>query len=221
MKNIGLTLALVVSLSLGLVGCAARSVRSDYAMTPDSTEGIVIVSISHDDAGGRRTKATFFLDGGGLLGGDGKLLRSLPERVPGFTGGSSFEDCYGQVLALSLPAGRHQIDGWSIAANMGLHISPKQKPAPLVFDVVAGKIVYLGNLHAHLLMGKNVFGVTIVGDSTPEVRDERTRDIPIIEESHPQFKGKIVATLLPLGAWTTNSDTVRTIDPILVTPTRR
>jgi hypothetical protein len=186
-------------LMLTLAGCAAKSIQSDYLPKDDQNEGIVFFSVSHDLVGGRIAKAIFYLDGG-ITSGKGSMVFSLPDAFPGISAGSQFKDSYGQLIALALPAGKHQIDSWQIANGRGLRIFAN-KPSPLEFNVLAGKAKYLGNLHANLQTGKYLFGMTIVGNGYPEIRDRRARDVEAFEKKYPQFKGKVLIEMLALGPW--------------------
>ena len=199
---------LIVTLS----GCAAKSVQKDFTFKDDqSNEGLVFFSVSHDLAGGRGAKAIFYLDGG-VTSGTGSMVFSLREAFPGIPAGSEFEDSYGQLVALALPVGKHQIDGWQITNGTGARIYPREKPAPLEFHVQAGQAKYLGNLHANLQTGRNLFEVTIVGNGYPEVRDRRDRDVEIFEARYPQFKGKVVIEPFALGPWIGKSGTRTQVD---------
>jgi hypothetical protein len=193
-----------------LAGCAAKTIQGDYSSKDDQNEGIVFFSISHDLVGGRAAKAIFYLDGGVTSGGS--MVFSLPEAFPGISAGSQFKDSYGQLIALALPAGKHQIDSWQIFNGKGLRIFPREKPSPLEFNVQAGQAKYLGNLHANLQTGKNVFGMTIVGNGSPEVRDRRDRDVENFEKKYPQFKGKILIETLALGPWISAAGTYTQMD---------
>jgi hypothetical protein len=186
---------------LVLAGCASRSVPKNFALDPAKNEGIVVVSASHDPSGGRAARAWFDIDGGPATG-EGGLLVSLPDAFPGIQGGSDLEDGYGKVFALSLPAGRHMITSWRVSYRNSVMIHPILAPTPLVFDVVAGQVKYIGDLHAHLLMGKSLFGLSALGNAYPEVLDEHERDIAVFDERYPQWKGKVAVDLLKLGPWT-------------------
>lgn len=196
-----------------LTGCAATSIQKDFTFKAGANEGIVVVSVSHDLAGKRASKAIFYMDEG--LPSGRSLLFSLGEAAPGITRGSEFKDSYGQLLVLSLPAGKHTIDSWQITNGTGLRIFPKEKPQPLVFDVMSGQIKYLGNLHANLATGKNIFGITIIGNGYPEIRDQQQRDIPIFEDRYPQFKNKIVIDLLQPGPWIHAPETRKQVDSVI------
>lgn len=200
-----------------LAGCAAKSIQKDYSFSNETADqGIVVVSVSHDLEGTRRTSAIFYMDGGVTNGG--QMLRSLDEAMPGMNRASEFKDSYGHLLVLALPSGRHTIDSWQITNGSGLRVFPRNKPTPLAFDVAPGQVTYLGNLHANLMTGKNVFGITITGDGYPEVRNQQQRDIALFENKYPQFKDKVVVKLLPLGPWAESLDTWKQTDPIITTP---
>lgn len=204
-----------------LAGCAVKSVQRDYALDEKSGKGIVIISVSHDQRGSRALNAIFYVDfKPGLVMPEHMMLKTLGETFPGVTKGSEFKDSYGQVLALELPAGTHQINSWRAARSGGFEITPREVPPPLVFEVAAGKIQYLGNLHLILQGGKNIFGIPVVSDAHPEVRDMRQRDLAMIERKYPQFKNNIDIALLPLGPWPEEHDTVRVVSPLHIPVTK-
>ena len=204
---------------VALTGCAAKSIRQDFSFNNVQGEGVVVFSVSHDLAGKRAAKAIFYMDGGVVSGG--LTFFSLDDAFIGIPNGSEFKDSYGHLLVVSLPAGRHVIDYWQITSGTGLRIKPSEKPAPLVFEVVSGQVKYLGNLHANIQTGKNIFGSTVTGDGYPEVRDQQQRDIPMFENKYPQFKGKIVLDLLPVGPWVQSAENRKQLDVITAPPAKR
>lgn len=212
------TITLVAVFILG--GCAAKSVKSDFSLDPSRNEGVIVVSVSHDDEGGRGTRAIIYLNGSLLTDENAKLLQSLPDIAFGIHGRSDLEDGYGQVLALALPAGHHELRSWQIAQGQ-IRLRPSETTLSLGFDLASGEIKYLGNLHAHMMYGKNIFGMTILGDGYFELRDLHERDIAIFEGKYPQFKGKAAVALLPVGPWLSGDGTRRQIDsPLLLPPPR-
>lgn len=216
--NIGRQLITACLVIVAFAGCAAKSIRNDFTFSKEQTEGIVILSVSHDLAGPRGTRAIFYMDRGAAHGGS--TLFSVDEAFPGSLRRGEFKDSHGHLLVLSLPPGKHVIDYWQITNGSGLRIFPKEKPKPLEFEVTNGKIKYLGNLHANLQTGKNIFGITITGNGYPEVIDRQTRDIPMFEDKYPQFKGKVALELLPLGPWVQSPETNRQVD-ITILPTAK
>jgi len=193
-----------------LAGCAAKSIRSDFTLSKEQAEGIIILSISHDLAGPRGTQAIFYMDGGTAHGGS--ILFSVDNNVLGVPKRGEFKDSHGHLLVLALPPGKHAIDYWQISNGSGLRIFPKEKPRPLEFEVASGSVKYLGNLHANLQTGKNIFGKNITGNGYPEVIDRQSRDIPMFEDKYPQFKGKVGLELLPLGPWVQSFETRKQTD---------
>ncbi len=210
---------LLVLFTLLLTGCAASSVQRDYSFSSKPDEGVVIVSVSFDQSGSRNFQGIFYMDQGtDGLGPFGIQLRTLREN-PLMRFGSEFKDSYGQVLALALPAGKHMINTWRFSHTPLYTIRPINKPAPLEFQVVAGTVQYLGNLHFSLEKSKILFGLSVVSDAYPEVRDQRVRDIAMIEKKYPQFKDQISMQLLPQGPWFSNGGTQTENQPIIIPKT--
>jgi hypothetical protein len=203
-----------------LVGCGAHNVRKDYQISQHPGEGIAFLSVSHDLAGGRATTAIFYLDGtGSTIDLNRKTLTSLND-VMGVRTGSDFEDTYGQIYVVPLPAGRHRITGWQITNGHNLHIFPDGPLAPLEFSVVDGQVTYLGNLHARVGLGHNIFGMEMTNDGVAEVRDRQKRDIELFNSRYPELKDKTVVSLLPLGTWG-NDDTLKRVNPTPIAPLPR
>lgn len=195
-----LIVLMLASISLA-TGCASKSIQGDYSLDTAKDEGVVVVSVSHDSWAGRKARGFFYLNGGSLSE-NGHMLVSLPDAFPGIPGGSDLKDGYGKLYVLSLPAGRHSLRSWQIEDLAGAsRIRPEKEPVPLEFQVVAGKVQYLGNLHVNLRQGKDLFGRTIVGNGYPEIREQQGRDLAIFEKKYPQLKGRASVDLLPQGPW--------------------
>jgi hypothetical protein len=208
----------VAAAALALAGCTAKSVSKDYEFkAAGKEEGLVVFSVTHDRAGRRSVRAMAYLDGGPVNGG--YLAYSIDDDF--FGGRNEFKDLYGHVIAMALPAGKHQFDSWRLASNSVFYY-PREKPPPLQFEVVPGQIKYLGNLHGNVEMGKNLFGMSVLAGGHMEVRDERARDLEKFDQRYPQFKGKVVIELLPLGPWLVSLDTLRIMDytPVLPVPSK-
>jgi len=198
-------------------GCTARSVGNDFTLSNEKSEGVVILSVSHD-LSGRNANAIFYLDG--LPAQGGSTLVSADDAIPGVHRKSEFTDSRGRLLVLALPPGRHVINYWQISNGTGLRIFPKESPPPLEFDVVSGHVKYIGNLHANLQIGKNVFEIPITADGYPEVIDRQARDLPLFESRYPQLKGKVTVDLLPIGPWMLTPETTRKTDLRVVPGTK-
>lgn len=198
--------ALLSSITI-LSGCTVRNVDENATLNPDAADGIMVVSVSHDDEAGRGIYASFGLDE------EGNLV-SLKEVVPGIPGGSEFEEVYGELYVVRLPAGEHRITGWSLHSKSGIHVRPKQQPAPLAFMIRPGQVTYIGNLHMLVATGENIFGMNILGTGHPLIQDMRQRDLAVLDENYPNLAGKAVVELIPLGPWPAVREAVdRYVDP--------
>jgi hypothetical protein len=207
-------------IGLLLAGCGPSNVRTDYHLDQHPGDGVVVLSVTHDLDAGRAATAKFYLDGtSSLLDPDTKVLSSLNE-VMGVKTGSDYEDAYGQIYVIPLAAGRHRIASWQITNALGAGRLPDGPLAPLVFDVVAGQVTYIGNLNARLSAARNFLGAHVINDAAVEVRDRRETDLPLLEERYPQLKGKAVIALLPLGAWG-GDDTMKGLQPADAPPLSR
>src|SRR5262245_7166705 len=182
-------------LMLALSGCGSSSIPANYSFQEGQNQGVVFFSASGDAVQG--SQAIFYLDGGPVNGGS--MVYSRKEAFDGFAP-SEFDDSNGQLIVLTLPAGKHKVTGWQVKNN-NARFSAKEAPAPLEFEVTAGRAKYLGNLHANMQAGKNLIGQAVVADTYPEVRDRRDRDVDLFGKRYPQLKDKVVVETLAIGPW--------------------
>lgn len=85
----------------------------------------------------------------------------------------------GEVAVLELPQGDYVADKWSVSLSSGVDFSgpiemtseKTGEPVKISFTVRRGQITYLGNVHLSVHTRNNV---------RYEVRDMRTRDIPLV-----------------------------------------
>jgi hypothetical protein len=204
-------LSIVISFALfSLVGCATKSIPNNFSFNNQRNEGVVVFSVSHDSLGPQGTKAIFYLDHN--KGIDNPLFYSTDETILGIIKDSEFPDSHGHLIVLAIPSGQHAIDYWQITNGTGLRILPKENPVPLTFEVTAGDIIYIGNLHAALHIAKNIFGITITANGFPVIKDQSQRDIAVFESKYPQFKGKTNVKLLPTGPWLQSLETIKKIE---------
>jgi hypothetical protein len=200
-----------------LVACGPGNVRSEYRLDQHPADGIAVLSVTHDLEGGRAATAIFYLDGSSSALDLNKKLLSSQNDVMGVKTRSDYWDAYGQIYVIPLPAGRHRITGWQITSVLGRRVLPDGRLAPLEFEVVAGQTTYFGNLNARLSGARNFMGGTVISDGAVEVRDRRSMDMPLLESRYPQFKGKTVVALLPIGPWG-NDDTLKGLQPADAAP---
>ena len=111
---------------------------------------IALFSVSHNRKPGSQASKIYFYINDGFK--NHRVLESRKETLVALSKGE-FADDYGQLLPIILPEGTHKLVRWDITNGTGLEISPRQKPSPLFFNLKAGDIKYLGNLHANLQTG--------------------------------------------------------------------
>lgn len=212
--------AVLCLLAILMTGCAVSNVDRNFSLGNNPDQGVVIASVSFDRIGSRNFQAMFYLDED-IPGAPvpARRLEALAEHMT-IRMGSQFKDSYGQVLAISLPAGRHTISSWRLVRSAGYTLSPSEKMVPLEFQVEAGKVQYIGNLHLNLAEGNNVLGLPVIADASPEIRDRQDRDLAIIRKKYPQFAGRTEIRLLPLGTWEGDGTTRRVIQPAVAVPVK-
>jgi hypothetical protein len=184
-----------------LYGCATKAPK-DLDLSKNSNDGVAVFAVSHEAEAGRAVTLMVYLDR------ESNALWSAPypsvENVAGIRTRSDFEDDYGRLAVVNLPAGRHSFSLWQISNGTGLRILPNKDLPPLVFEVRPGAVVYLGDFHGMTAVGRNILGMKVTGGGYPELRDRHERDIPIFESKYPQFRGKVEMQLLPQGPWVTD-----------------
>lgn len=208
------TVLLAAALS---AACVTQQVSGPLSDKRAADSAIVIVSATHDYAIGRSARAIFYIDSNaGFF--QQRLLHSIEDVILGIPTGSDYEDLYGKVYVLELEPGKHSVDSWQVPISGG-RLRPRQEPVPLDFLIQAGETVYLGNLHMHIARGRNVFGMSVVADAVPEVRDRSELDLAIAERKVPGIKSRAVVRTLPLGSWGRPTDTTqRQQDPVIIAP---
>jgi hypothetical protein len=206
----GLLVMLLVST---LPGCAGTPVSGSASVAEVSDKAIVIVSITHDIEAGMGADAIFYLDEGKY---PGRAVLQSVNKVLTIPQESEFADRRGHLYILEVDPGPHQFDGWQVHSG-GIRIFPKTRAKPLQFTVDKGQAVYVGNLHAQLVLGRKVlFGARLANGATPTVQDRSAQDIALAESRSPALKGRIRTALLPLGPWVTDGETVQRTDPLPV-----
>lgn len=190
--------SLLALAALVLTGCSSY-VAPDYQPAAASGEGVVVFTVTqeHSRAENRREKLDFHFTGGAL--GHRKIVASARNGWD-FSVEPAFGKAYGRVYVLRFPAGINQLDHWSM--NDGFNnFYPEGPLPPLAFEVKPGSVTYLGNLHGKLRWGQNLFGGNVVVGAITEVRDESARDLELVLQRYPQFKGRITVAPLPVGPW--------------------
>ena len=158
-------------------------------------EGIVILSVTQSPGG----RATGFCD----------IKESWRERrltpyIGEIFGKQDFSNPPGALWVLELNPGTHRISRWGVMYNSGAGEGTFQARncPPIPFDVHAGEILYLGNLHMETSMARNVFGLKALGRGYPTFRDEKSRDLARFREKYPALATHHIETrLLDFSPW--------------------
>ncbi|KAF1037476.1 MAG: hypothetical protein GAK35_03909 [Herbaspirillum frisingense] len=131
--------------------------------------------------------------------------------------GSEFSTRRGRLYILDLEPGEHEITSWQVASG-GARIVPQGKLASLKFELHAGQALYLGNLHARLLLGRSLwFGNGAAArDALPIVQDRSDEDIGLAESKVPALRGRVTTSLLPQGPWIASQPNVNRMDPVFI-----
>lgn len=196
---------------LFLQGCAGTPLSATTSEADLKTKAVVILSVSHDQGASDGAKAIFYLDEARF---PGRVVMESIRTTLSIAQASDFSDRRGHVYALELEPGQHTIDGWQVA-SAGARIYPRVRAPALTFEVQAGQVLYLGNLHAQLTLGHQMFfGNRAAYGAVPVVQDKSTQDIAIAEKLTPTLKGRIQSALLPLGPWMVGKETERRTDPL-------
>lgn len=208
------TLFALASLAVLLPGCSTPFPWGDASPAPAAGQATVVFSITHDVEFQNGADAIVCMDCDDLR--SRVLVRSV-QRDTSVPVISDFADRRGHLYILDVVPGTHQFDGWQVR-SAGVSIHRKVPAEPLTFDIAAGEVLYLGNIHTHLIEGPWTVGGRSARDGHPEVEDRAVQDVPLAEFKVPELKGRIVTKLLRQGVWLTTPDTDHRIDPVGVPP---
>ncbi|MCW5298111.1 hypothetical protein DXT88_07960 [Herbaspirillum lusitanum] len=213
MKKI-LSLIFAIAVLFLLSGCAGTRVRSDVTETEISKKSVAILSISHDIEAGNGANAIFYLDlqKSSIQG----VLMSVQDTLS-ITKDSDFTTRRGHLYILELEPGMHDISSWQVY-SAGVRIYPKGKLPPLKFEIKEGEVLYLGNVHARLMLAHKLWfgnGIAARG-AMPFIGDQSAEDIPMAETQVPALRGRIKTSLLPQGPWVASEATVNQNEPLFV-----
>ena len=174
---------------LALSGCATATNWSPEKLAAGTkSDGAGVVLLSAGAPGSCVAKSTFL-----KVMADGQRysatsLALLP--VDSYVARNDFQDHFGAVFALRLPAGRYYLTTW--VANPYLTIA---SPPRYDFSVGAGETVYLGEWRT---------AATCSGGAAPVVVNEWERDRGIISQRNPAIDlsnvSQRMAALSPAGA---------------------
>lgn len=200
----------VLTLLAGLLAaCATPNVPSDYHLSDNTEEGLVAVALSFEGTGYWANPMWEYRSLGG--GPSGTLMT----RMRGVPDNWNFESG-GRLAVFALPPGRYEFYqcrfsrpsggggmGWTVGGSGGVTMSNPTysglnaptydrfvaNPFSVKFDVLAGKLTYVGELHLRWYYTSEAKG-------TGEVRvsDHVGRDVPLLQSGLPKLEpGQILS----------------------------
>jgi hypothetical protein len=173
-------------------GCRTTNVSGAHALDPASGNGVVVVSLTMSGVPGA---FNMFVDFRGVTV-DHKssvpvsdLFASADWRCP--LGPVTEANPCGRLAVIELREGEYEFYSWhgqSGGAPGGLTMSARaSRDFAKRFKVLAGRAVYLGNIH--FAVGRGVFTMTVL--------DLRDRDLALLHGKHPNIgPDAIVVTIL-------------------------
>jgi len=208
-----------------LSSCTASNVKHNFNFDNKDSTGLIIGSITQDIKPGSNSANTFFYiypENEGMTYEMLRLRENKYSLITGFYKQSEFSDLNGRIFAIELPVGKHNLKSWQVDNGTGAYLSPKKTPPPLYFTVKPGEILYLGNIHMHLLTGENIFGINITGGAMPVIKNEYNRDIILFRKRYAKLRNhNITLGVLNIGPWHSedsieNSKTITVQPPVFI-----
>jgi hypothetical protein len=177
-----------VTLVLLLSGCI-RSVSPDFELKPDSSRGVIVVSLT---ASGRIPGELLFYvrpqgDTASLQGRSIQVFGPTKGIVdwPILKSGNPPDQPPGRLAILELAPGQYEFYRWS--GIVGGFVQQNVKPFSYRFEVRPGEVVYLGTLHLNRPNDQKY---------TVTTGDRRDRDFPLLEKKLPNVPPEKIATRL-------------------------
>jgi hypothetical protein len=193
----------IFSLPLLVSSCATNSTPPDLRFNTESTQALIVGSITYDSGTGVYSVAATSRHGSSVF----SARVGYPLWPPL---GPEFDDALqkkGGTFAVPVTPGQYTLQRWSI--RQGQRMFHPEQPIGLVFKADAGKVTYLGNFHF---------------DANGEVAlsDQAARDLPILRARLPAAAIATPAYSIPAGARLErigNAEAKR-VDTVFYAPTR-
>ena len=193
--------AAIVSLSLLVVsvlsGCGVANIGGDYSLDERKGSGVAIVSLVQSGLPGFYATAVELRGVDNIYDGSVPLSQggfSKDWSCPLFTLASEDAPC-GRLAIIELPRGEYEFYSWRSSGYGGpgikIEISPTNRFSKR-FKVLAGKAVYLGNIHIVVESG------FLSAPYRVKINDMRQRDLPLFYQKNPKIASEsVVVNILP------------------------
>ncbi|MEO0422744.1 MAG: hypothetical protein AAF184_10440 [Pseudomonadota bacterium] len=178
--------------ALLLQGCTINAVLPQEAFTPEpgAPAGYLVGSIGVQTEGEYVSRNDFsYIDYRQIGSEDGATLRfaqGMFRTEPDY----ETEQTKGVVFALPLTPGEYELYRIRFYYNNGsvekTHVSDEFS---IPFEIRPDEVLYLGELLSYGAWGKNIFGIAVADGGFFVLRDQRTRDLPLIESRHSEVAG--------------------------------
>ena len=202
---------LAATLVIVMAGCETTgNIEPKFDMASLKQGGLVLFSVTHDKdaehAFRQGANVKLFIEFRDVANGT-EIPRAFSNmETMSLLMTTPFEHVWGRTYVRNFAAGRYELSGWYVEQNTGVgirSITPKSSSPSIPFEVQPRSVMYIGNVHASLGWGKNLFGVDLLADAFPKVGNEFERDVKLILKDYPQLEGKIVVKPLRPGLWLT------------------
>ncbi len=206
----------VTLVGVGLLsGCALRQAElpADFRPTANSNAGLITGSVSSlPDSKWRPPyyeSSAYFYAGiddptvKGVLRSGSKHNLAVWDGVDCDADGLA-DEC-GRLFALELPAGRYRFHHVQVREPNATSIETSDRFSLALddfsFTVVAGETIYLGNLSSRICMSSLPRGISVAA-VRGEVRDQFSRDLPLLTERFPALKSTLpVRRIMAVNSW--------------------
>ena len=202
-------------LALTLASCVTTgNISTKYDVSALKNSGLVLFSVTHD-----KNTEYFFRRGTDIrfnvyfrnTDNNIEIPAAFSNDTLALIVTSQFDAVWGRAYVREFAAGRYEVSGWSLEQGIGAKTrttKPKKPLPPIAFDVKAGSVTYIGNVHGSLQWGRKmpmalnlIGGADLAGGVIAEIRSEYDRDAKVILEDYPQLADRIVVRPLPNGPW--------------------
>ncbi len=174
---------LTIAIPLLVTGCAVSNVAQDYGPDPRDPGGVAVVSLTRSGIGAQfnlfvnvrgidRRYDTKVVITDLLTPSDWScpVLGTIPDDKP----------C-GRLAVVQLPPGEYEFYSWH--GTTGSANISAGRPFSKKFTVVAGSVIYLGNVH--LAIGSS--GFSLRGGYQVNTADMRDRDLTLLHRKYPKI----------------------------------